>query len=179
MKRGFECQRCETVYVVDVDSADVPVFARYLTKKGCADCGGHDFTLTDAVDQSCQSVDEDCECGGYWSPAFMANQSFMLYVTQYSVWSDPTEGAVTPDLSEFFHFCNPELPALVHWARWLRLGITCDHHPGAYVIPVDWAEDLLEAMIATKVKDQTQARIMRLAFHEGFGERDPDQLELF
>jgi hypothetical protein len=34
-------------------------------------------------------------------------------------------------------------------------------------------------MIDTKVTNPGDARMMRLAFHEGFGARDPNQLELF
>jgi hypothetical protein len=185
MQRAFVCEQCQAVCIAEFDDhARVFGVIKYLEETGCAQCGGTEFTMTDDVEPYVAALDEedvehreDCTCGD--CAASMATQGFMLYMAQYSVWSDPTEGAVTPDLSEFFHFCDPKLPALVHWARWLRLGVKCDHHPDAHVIPEDRAEELMEAMIATKVTDQTQARMMRMAFHEGFGTRDPDQLELF
>jgi hypothetical protein len=82
-----------------------------------------------------------------------------------------------PALGEFFRFCNPTVPALVHWALWLRIDHETDE--GSFAMPIDRAEKLMEAMIDVAKVLPDIARQMRLAFHEGYGERDPDQLELF
>jgi hypothetical protein len=80
-------------------------------------------------------------------------------------------------LSEFFRFCNPELPALVHWARWLRLDHESDESIDVFDLP--FAEELVEAMIDHTRVDRSIARAMRRAVRDGYGERDPDRLELF
>jgi hypothetical protein len=179
MMVAFECQQCETIHVLECEPADVPDFRSVLEHDGCPDCGGHTFVPTEVPedwDERCEGVDADCECGEHWSADYAAGVSFTLYMTEYAVWRDPMQGAVTPDLSEFFRCCNPKLPALVHWARWLRIEHQYDR--GVFELPVDRAEVLLEAMIAGRGTDHGEARMMRLAFHEGFGARDADQLEL-
>jgi hypothetical protein len=176
MKMRMQCEGCQTVYVAEDDRPDAEdSFARFLAREGCDDCGGHTFTPI------CSGDDEECECGRHWSDEYGACLLFLEYAKQYRVWHDPMQGAVTPDLSEFFRFCDPELPALVHWARWLRIEHKRNKgagHPDAGTIPLERGEALLEAMIALKVNDRANARQMRLAFYEGFGERNPDQLEL-
>lgn len=103
---------------------------------------------------------------------------FILKTIQYHHWKDPTQGAVSPALSEFFRFSDPRQPALVHWARWLRIDHESDE--GIDIIDLEDAEELVEAMIAHVKVPPTIAHAMRQALHDpGYGERDPDQLQLF
>ena len=173
MKVRLQCDRCQTVYVMEDDEPDAAdSFARYMAREGCDSCGGHTFSPI------CGGDDETCTCGAHWSDTYGAQHLFFRYATELSGWDDPMVGAVTPDLGEFFRFCDEDLHVLVHWARWLRIGHAC----GQDTITMDpeRAEALLEAMIASEmVTDPALARMMRRAFHEGFGARDPDQLDLF
>jgi hypothetical protein len=108
----------------------------------------------------------------------VATESFFTYIMLYDSWATPTRGAVSPARSEFFAFCHPETPALVNWARWLR--ITHETDDGSYTVDTELAEILVEAAIAFKVEDATLADQMRRAVGgEALGERNPDQLDLF
>jgi hypothetical protein len=107
-----------------------------------------------------------------------ASELFRLYITQAVCWFNPTHGAVSPALGDFFSRCDPETPPLVHWARWLRLEHESDE--GIDIFAPEVAEELVEAMIAAGVKDVRVASAMRRAVRgEPIGERDPNQLRLF
>jgi hypothetical protein len=107
-----------------------------------------------------------------------ASELFLLYITQAACWFNPTRGAVSPALGDFFSRCDPETPALVHWARWLRLEHESDE--GIQIFSPEVAEALVEAMIAACVKNPKEASAMRRAVRgEPIGERDPNQLGLF
>ena len=107
-----------------------------------------------------------------------ATDLFFRYIMEFGGWSDPMTGAVTPDLSEFFAWCDPTAPALLHWSRWLRI-----HHANdAEVFTFDQAlmEMIVEAAIHTERVDAPDAALMRRAVRgEPVGERDPNQLDLF
>jgi hypothetical protein len=106
----------------------------------------------------------------------MATLSFMEYMQGYACWANPTHGAVSLSLSEFFSWCDEEVPALVHWARWLRMPHETDAE--VFCCDPDLAETLVEAMIERK--HPQEAALMRRAVRgEPIGERDPDQLRLF
>ena len=139
-----------------------------------------------------------CDCADRHEAEHHATALFLEYMTQYAVWDDPMQGAVSPALGEFFRFCNPTLPALVHWARWLLIKHECNpitvprlltyivDEPvfvgetiDSFFIDEDRAEELVGAMIRSQKVDHHLADQMRRALHEGYGERDPDQLELF
>ena len=110
--------------------------------------------------------------------AEVANELFFLHAAQYVSWQTPPEGAVSPALSAFFRVCHPHAPALVHWARWLRLDHGTDG--GLETLSPAYAEALVEAILAQATTDPALAEAMRRAVRgEGIGERDPDQLELF
>jgi hypothetical protein len=91
----------------------------------------------------------------------MAFDLWLLRITRYIVWCDPTRGAVWPALSEFFHFCDPHLPALVHWAGWLRLAHESDDRIDRIAQPLE--EDLVEVMIQKDRVSDAVARAMRRA----------------
>jgi hypothetical protein len=108
----------------------------------------------------------------------IATELFLLYVTQYSCWRNPTHGAVSPALGDFFTYCNPEVPALVNWARWLRIQHESDE--GIDTFDLEVAEVLVEAMIADTDQNADVAAAMRRAVRgENIGVRDPNQIELF
>jgi hypothetical protein len=86
----------------------------------------------------------------------VANELFLLHMAQYMYWKDPTEGAVSPALSTFFSFCNPEVPALVHWARWLRIDHEADD--GIDILSLPLAEELVEAMIEGSDRSHDRGR---------------------
>jgi hypothetical protein len=121
---------------------------------------------------------EDGEVTHVWAED-LSTESFFTYIMLYGSWANPTHGAVSPALSEFFAFCHPETPALVNWSRWLRIKHEMDD--GGYVkVDPELAEILVEAAITFKVKDPILADQMRHAVAgEPLGECDPDQLELF
>jgi hypothetical protein len=108
----------------------------------------------------------------------IAAELFLLYITQYSYWKNPIEGAVSPALSDFFTYSNPQVPALVNWARWLRIDHESDERIDTFDPEV--AEVLVEAMIAETDQDADVAAAMRRAVRgESIGARDPNQIELF
>jgi hypothetical protein len=91
---------------------------------------------------------------------------------------NPTEGAVSPTLGDFFRACDPQTHTIIHWARWLRLDHETDE--GIVIIPSPLAEDVVEAMIVQVTTDPTIADAMRRAVRgEHIGERDPNQRDLF
>jgi hypothetical protein len=121
--------------------------------------------------------DEDGEMIHEWAED-LAIESFFTYIMLYGSWVNPTHGAVSPALSEFFAFCHPDTPALVNWARWLR--ITHEMDDGRYTVNPELAEILVERTIALEVTDATLADQMRRAVRgEPLGECDPNQRELF
>jgi hypothetical protein len=121
--------------------------------------------------------DEDGEVIHEWAED-LATESFFTYIMLYGSWTNPTHGAVSPALSEFFGFCHRETPALVNWARWLRINHEMDD--GGYTVEPEMAEILVEAAIALKVEDDRLADQMRRAVGgEPLGECDPNQLSLF
>jgi hypothetical protein len=104
---------------------------------------------------------------------------FLLYLTQYDAWTNPVKGAVSPALSEFFAWCDPEQPALVHWARWLRIDHESDD--GIDIMDLPTAKILVETMITylSEVQD-IPVEAMRVALHDpSYGRRDPNQQDLF
>jgi hypothetical protein len=108
----------------------------------------------------------------------LATESFFSYIMLYGSWVNPTRGAVSPALSEFFARCHPETPALVNWARWLRTNHETDE--GDSMIDPELAEILVEAAITFMVEDDQLADQMRRAVAgEPLGDRDPNQLSLF
>jgi hypothetical protein len=109
----------------------------------------------------------------------VASELFLQYMTSYIIWTEPTVGAVSPTLSEFFAYCDEGVPAQVNWARWLRLEQASDE--GLFSYQQDDIEDLVEAMIRSHTTDSpTLANLMRRAVRgEPVGERDPNQLNLF
>jgi hypothetical protein len=109
----------------------------------------------------------------------IAYELFAVYVTQYASWAKPEFGAVSPALSEFFAWCDPEVPALVHWARWLRIDHEAD--TGIFAYDADLALVIVEAMIAdmAEVHDMPVAEMRRAVRGEPIGARDPAQLGLF
>jgi hypothetical protein len=121
--------------------------------------------------------DEDGEVTHEWAED-VATESFFGYIMLYGSWTNPTYGAVSPAMSEFFAFCHPETPALVNWARWLCL--THETDEGSYMVDPEIAEILVEAVITLKVEDPILADQMRRAVAgEPLGECDPAQIELF
>jgi hypothetical protein len=121
--------------------------------------------------------DEDGEVTHEWAED-LAAELFLLYMAQYACWDNPTRGAVSPRLGEFFTFCHPETPAMVNWARWLRLPHETDD--GGYTVDPELAEVLVEVMIVQSEVSPTEAEWMRRAVGgEPLGECDPNQLELF
>jgi hypothetical protein len=64
--------------------------------------------------------DETGEVTHEWAEDIAAER-FLLSMTQYACGENPTRGAVSPALGECFTVCNPETPAMVSWAGWLRL----------------------------------------------------------
>ena len=121
--------------------------------------------------------DEDGEVIHEWAED-LATEFFLTYILLYGSWVNPSHGAVSPALSEFFAFCHPETQALVNSARWLRMTIETDE--GDYRVDPELAAMLVEAAIAVKVEDATLADQMRRAVGgESLGEYDPNQRELF
>jgi hypothetical protein len=107
-----------------------------------------------------------------------ATDLFELFMLQYCYWCDPTRGAVSPKLSEFFAYCAPVTGAEIHWARWLRIEHESDH--GIDIIRPPMAEALVEAIVTHCRIHPSLAALMRRAVQgEPIGERDPDQLSLF
>jgi hypothetical protein len=109
----------------------------------------------------------------------IAYELFAVYMTQYAAWAKPTFGAVSPTLSEFFAWCDPAVPALVHFARWLRIDHEADE--GVFAYDADLALVIVEAMMAdmSEVSDLPVAEMRRAVRGEPIGARDPSQLNLF
>jgi hypothetical protein len=121
--------------------------------------------------------DEDGEVAHVWAED-LATDSFFQYMLLYHFWVDPTEGAVSPAMSEFFTFCPQGAPAFVNWARWLRIDHEFDD--GIGTVDPEIAEILVESTIAAEVEDATLADQMRRAVRgEALGECDPEQMDLF
>jgi hypothetical protein len=119
--------------------------------------------------------DEDGEIEHTWDEEIAA-LSFMEYMLGYCCWENPTHGAASPALSAFFARCDEKVPALVHWARWLRMPHESDTDVGYY--DPELVGILVEAMIDEK--HPREADLMRRAVQgEPVGERDPNQLPLF
>jgi hypothetical protein len=142
---------------------------------------GDEYICEFECPHTCRCEQGPCICQCDWEERHeteqLATDSFLMYMTQHVVWSDPMQGAVSPALGLFFRFCNPELPALVHWVRWLLMRHETDK--GCFFMDEDRAEELVEAMILSHRVDDHLANQMRRALYEGYGERDPDQRELF
>jgi hypothetical protein len=51
--------------------------------------------------------DEDGEVTHEWAED-LATESFFTYIMLYGSWANPTHGAVSPAMSEFFAFCHPD-----------------------------------------------------------------------
>ena len=107
-----------------------------------------------------------------------AAELFELYIAHFASWEDPTRGAVGASLARFFERCDPQAPAVVHWARWLRMAHEDDE--GTWTIAPAAAEALVEALIRACIRDAALANAMRRAVRgEPIGEWDPNQLSLF
>jgi hypothetical protein len=121
------------------------------------------------------TYDEEGDIEHTWDQE-IAMYSFMRYMLGYASWMNPTHGAVSPALSEFFAWCDDQVPGLVHWARWLRIPHESDTE--IYYYDPELAAVVVEAMIAEIYPEE--ADLMRRAVRgEPVGERDPDQLTLF
>jgi hypothetical protein len=122
--------------------------------------------------------DDDGEIVFMWADDY-ATELFARYMAEEHAWSTPTEGAVTPDLSAFFAGCDPEAPALLHWAHWLRRPHADD---GAhFTYDQQLIEMIVDALIQTFDPPNPEvAELMRRAVRgESVGWRDPDQFQLF
>jgi hypothetical protein len=82
---------------------------------------------------------------------------YMLFMTQFTAWRHPEEGAVSPAASAFFEASPPAELGFVRFARWLMMGHESDDGHIYYLSP-EVALDLVNALDLGDADEVSQMR---------------------